>query len=108
KADSELKATTDDGKRLASERDALAAQLQDLQRKLADSEALAALVQQQSTQFHDQADELQASLVADQTRIQELTEQLSDKAAALDRERQLLALGHDVSDLMGTRNLHIV
>jgi hypothetical protein len=108
KADSDLKATTEDRQRLASERDTLAAQLQDLQRKLADSEALAAMAQQQSSRFRDRDDELQASLVADQTRIRELTEQASDKAAALDRERQLLALGHDVSDLMGARNLHIV
>ncbi len=108
KADAELKATTDDRQRLAAERDVLAAQLQNLQRKLADSEALAAAAQQQSSRFRDRDDELQASLVADQTRIRELTEQASDKAAALDRERQLLALGHDVSDLMGARNLHIV
>lgn len=108
KADANLKTTAQDRQRLAAERDVLAAQMQDLQKKLADSETLVATAQQQSTQFRDRFDDLQASLVADHTRIQELTDQLAEKSAAVDRGRQLLAVGHDVSDLMGARNLHIV
>jgi len=107
-ADANLKSTAQDRQRLAAERDTMAAQLQELQKKLADSEALAAVAQGQSTQFRDRADDMQASLVADRIRIQELTDQLTEKSAALDREHQLLAVGHDVSDLMGARNLHIV
>lgn len=107
-ADADLKSTIQDRNQLSVDRDRLAAQFQELQKKLADSEALVAATQQQSTQFRDNADNLQASLVADQVRIQELTEQLGEKSAALDRQRQLMALGRDVSDLMGARNLHIV
>jgi hypothetical protein len=108
KTDADLKSTVQDRQRLAGQRNALAAQLKDLQQKLAESELVAAAAQQQSAQFHERADDLQASLVADRTRIQELTDQLAEKSAAVDRERQLLAVGHDVSDLMGARNLHIV
>jgi hypothetical protein len=107
-ADVDLKSTIQDRNRLSADRDRLAAQFQELQKKLADSEVLVAAAQQESTQFRDNADSLQASLVADQVRIQELTEQLGEKSAALDRQRQLMALGRDVNDLMGARNLHIV
>lgn len=106
--DTKLEATSQERQRLAAQRNALAVQLQELERKLADSESAAVAGQQQSNQFRDRADDLQASLVAGQTRIQELTDELTEKSAALNRERQLLAVGHDVSDLMGARNLHIV
>jgi hypothetical protein len=108
KSGTDLKSASQDRERLASERDALASRLQDLQEKLAESETVAANAHQQLIQFGTRTDDLQASLVADQTRIQELTEQLTQKSAALNRERQLLVLGHDVNDLMGARNLHIV
>jgi hypothetical protein len=104
----DLKSASQDRQRLAFERDALAARLRDLQEKLAESETVAATAQQQLVQFRNRTDALQASLVADQTGIQQLTDQLTEKSGALDRERQLLVLGHDVNDLMGARNLHIV
>src|ERR1039458_7870610 len=47
-------------------------------------------------------------LVAERVKIEDLTEDLKDKSAALDKERELLAVGHDVTELMGARNLHIV
>jgi hypothetical protein len=108
KAAADLQSSAQDRQRLLAERESLATQLQDLQKSVADSEALAATAHQQSAQFRDRADDLQASFVAQQTRIQDLTDQLTEKSAALDRERRLLAVGHDVSDLMGARNLHIV
>ena len=108
KAGVDLRSTIQDRNQLGAERDRLATQLQDLQKKLADSEGLVAWVQQQSAQFRDNADNLQASLVADQVRIQDLSAQLNEKSAALDRQRQLMTLGRDVNDLMGARNLHIV
>jgi hypothetical protein len=108
KTNADLNSTIEDRDRMSTERDALNAQFQEVQKKLADSEALVAAAQRQSTQSRDRADELQASFAADQSRIQELTSQLGEKSAVLDRERQLLAVGHDVNDLMGARNLHIV
>jgi hypothetical protein len=50
----------------------------------------------------------QGALVEDQVRIRELSDQLAEKSAALDRERELLSAGRDVRDLMAARNLHIV
>src|SRR5262249_46027362 len=50
----------------------------------------------------------EATIVADQAKMHDLAEELNEKTAALDKERQLLAVGRDVHDLMGARNLHIV
>jgi len=47
-------------------------------------------------------------LVAHQTRIRELTEQLSASSDSIERERKLLAADRDIRDLMGARSLHIV
>lgn len=49
----------------------------------------------------------QATLVANQARIRELTDQLAEQANALDREREMLAANRDIRDLMSARNLHI-
>ena len=49
----------------------------------------------------------QATVAADQSRIGELSDQLADKSAALDREREMLAASRDIRDLMSARNLHI-
>ena len=108
RAGAELKSATRDRERVTSDRDALLSELKNAQQKLAASEAAVASAEQQLAQANTQTYDLQASLVADRLRIQELTGQLSEKSAALDRERQLLVLGHDVNALMGARNLHIV
>ena len=49
-----------------------------------------------------------ATILAQDSRIQELSRQLSAQTEILDRERTLLAAGRDIHDLMGARNLHIV
>jgi hypothetical protein len=41
-------------------------------------------------------------------RLRELNERLSTQTASLDREREMLSVGQDVCDLMGTRNLHLI
>jgi len=57
----------------------------------------------------DQARESeQASLVADQIHINQLSDQLKTVQANLDMERQLATAGKDVRDLMGARQLHVV
>jgi hypothetical protein len=53
-------------------------------------------------------DQLTASLVTQQFHIKDLTEEVENQKAAVDRERQLTAAAGDVRELMGARNLHIV
>jgi hypothetical protein len=103
-----LTSTSEDRKKLAADTDALGTQLKSVQDALAASQALAANAQQETAKQRDLSSDIEATLVASQVKIRDLTQQLSDKSALLDQERQLLALGHDVSDLMGARNLHIV
>jgi hypothetical protein len=49
-----------------------------------------------------------STITAQQAHIRELTEKLSSQAESLERERELLAAGRDIRDLMGARNLHII
>ena len=53
-------------------------------------------------------DQLTASLVAQQFRIKDLSEDVENQKAAVERERQLTAAARDVRELMGARNLHII
>ena len=50
----------------------------------------------------------QAALIEDQVKIHELSEQLAENSNSLTRERDLLAAGRDIRELMAARNLHIV
>jgi hypothetical protein len=49
----------------------------------------------------------QSIVVADQTRMQQLSDQLAEQSSALERERDMLAANRDIRDLMSARNLHI-
>jgi hypothetical protein len=82
--------------------------LKNVQDALAQSQGVAASAQREAAKQQSHSSDIEAALLADQVKIRDLTEELSDKSAMLGQERQLLALGHDVSDLMGARNLHIV
>ena len=53
-------------------------------------------------------DSSKATLVEDQTRIRDLSEQIAQNSASLSRERELLTAGRDIRELMAARNLHIV
>jgi hypothetical protein len=103
-----LNTTSQDRQKLVVDRDALQSQLKNVQDALAQSQVVAANTQQEAAKQRNHSSDIEATLIADQIKIHTLTEELSDKSAMLDQERQLLALGHDVSDLMGARNLHIV
>jgi hypothetical protein len=85
----------------AKERDA---KIDDLQCQLAQAQTEVATVQADLEKA--QAGN-QVTLVADQTRIRELSEQLAEQSSALDREREMLAANRDIRDLMSARNLHI-
>ena len=106
--ETDLTSTAEDRKKLAQDRDALEAQLKGVQDALTSSQALAAGAQQEVTKQRDHSGDVEATLLADEVTIHNISQQLADKSAMLDQEQQLLALGHDVSDLMGARNLHIV
>lgn len=58
--------------------------------------------------LRQQIDDGQATLIADEVRIQDLNAKLSTQTASLSREQELLSLGKDVRDLMGARSLHII
>jgi hypothetical protein len=49
-----------------------------------------------------------ANVVALQYQVQDLTQKLNDQKDSLERERQLLANGRDIRDIIGARNLHII
>jgi hypothetical protein len=50
----------------------------------------------------------EAALVEQQTRIAELTNKLRIASATLDMERQLVAAGKDIPELMAARQLHVI
>lgn len=85
----------------AKERDA---KIDDLQGQLSQAQWQVAAVQGELERAQDGN---QATLVADQARIRELTGQLAEQSSALDRERDMLAANRDIRDLMSARNLHI-
>jgi hypothetical protein len=107
-SETDLKASSQDRRSLASNRDALELRLEQIQRELDNSHALVANAQQEAMSQHQRAVEMEATLIAEQVKLHDLESGLREKSAALDQERQLLSLGHDVTDLMGARNLHIV
>ena len=104
----EFETASQDRQRLQTDRDGLEARLDRLQQDLAQSQGAVANAQQESDKLRQNSSSLESALVADRVRIEELTDALKEKSAALDKERQLLAVGHDVTDLMGARNLHII
>ena len=107
-SETDLKATSQGRRALASDRDVLELRLEQIQRELANSQALVANAQQEAMSQHQRAADMETTLIAEQVKLHDLESGLKEKSVALDQERQLLSLGHDVTDLMGARNLHIV
>jgi hypothetical protein len=77
------------------------AQIKMQEKSLAD--ARAELARMNQTHESDQA-----SIVADQAHINELSQQLKTAKTNADMDRQLGSAGKDVRDLMGARQLHVV
>src|SRR5260370_3131442 len=94
--------------KLEPDRVALEGQLQAAQQQLAQSETLLVSVQQDAARRAARTHDLQATLVASNVKISNLTDELAERSALLDKERQLLALNRDVTNLMAERNLHVV
>jgi hypothetical protein len=113
---------TDDQKTIAQERedlalqrDALQTQAEQLKAQLILSQKAVAQLQSVATNGQKEAEEqrkragdLQAAQIDAQAELSALTVKLNDESAALSRERELLSMGRDVTDLMGARNLHIL
>lgn len=108
KLNGDLDSTAQDRGRVTIERDALAARLQDLQQQLAASEAQVSATNQQLAALRSEANMSSAELASADLKIHDLTDQLEEQSVTAEKERQLLSMGHDVTDLMGARNLHIV
>ena len=107
-SEADLKATSQERRSLSSNRDALELRLEEIQRELTNSQVLVANAQQEAMSQHQRAADMESTLIAEQVKLHDLESGLKEKSVALDQERQLLSLGHDVTDLMGARNLHIV
>jgi len=107
-SEANLSLTSQDRRRLASNRDELQTRLEQIQRELANSQAVATNAEQEAISQHQRAADIEATLIADQIKLRDLEDGIKEKSSALDQERQLLSLGHDVTDLMAARNLHIV
>jgi uncharacterized coiled-coil protein SlyX len=107
-AEVDLHSTLEDRRRLNSEKLALETQLGALKEALAQSQTLVLNAQREAAENGERTSALEATVVADNIKISSLSDQLAEQSASVEKERQLLALGHDVSDLMGARNLHIV
>ena len=103
-----LKATSQDRRNIVLDRDALQAKLDSALRELGRTESLIAAAQQEASTQTTYAKDIEAKSVADQVKLRDLEDSLDEKSALLDHDRQLLRASHDVTDLMGARNLHIV
>jgi hypothetical protein len=80
------------------------AKIEDLGKQLSQTQTEVASVRADLEKARTGAD---ATLVAAQLRVRELSDQLAEQSAALDREREMLAANRDIRDLMSARNLHI-
>jgi hypothetical protein len=106
--ETDLYSTAEDRKKLQRDQTELAAQLNAAQKSLAQSQLLVVNTQKEAAKDFERASTMEAMLAAQKVKISDLAAELDTKSAEVDREQQLLALSHDVSDLMGARNLHIV
>ena len=104
----DLHSTAADREKLVVDRAALQAQLNTAEQSLAQSQALVASAQQDAAKRDARTNDLQATLVANNVKISDLTGELAEKSAVLDKTQQLLALNRDVTNLMAERNLHVV
>ena len=93
---------------LALDRNALELRVKQIQQTLGDAQFQSAGAQQEAALLRQRANDAETTLVANQVKLHDLEDELKENSIALDQERQLLSLRHDVTDLMAARNLHIV
>jgi hypothetical protein len=103
-----VKSASKEQAQLASDRQTLELKVKEIQQELANAHSLVASAQQEANLQQQRAADAEATVLTTQLKFRDLEDALKEKSTALDQERQLLNLGHDVTDLMGARNLHIV
>jgi predicted nucleic acid-binding Zn-ribbon protein len=81
---------------------------QDLQARVEQADTEITNLRARYQQAQSTADNYQATLVEDQVKIREISDQLADNTRSLDRERDMLAASRDIRELMAAKNLHIV
>ena len=92
------------------ERGTLAEELKQREARISELEAQISQSQVQLANVKSQLDTVQASdnaLASERMRVRELSDQLAEQTAALNRERDLLSADRDIRELMAARNLHI-
>ncbi len=72
------------------------------------TQSLLAAKTEELTQLEAAKSNDSTTVVALQYQVQDLTERLSEQKQSRDRERQLLASGREIRDIIGARNLHII
>ena len=86
----------------------LQSQLETSRIELSKLQSLAGSRQTEAEEQRKRAGDLETSLAIAQNDLNDITGKLKEQSAAVARERELLAMGRDVTDLMGARNLHIL
>ena len=69
---------------------------------------LFASVKAQLEEARARGTEAEAEIASERGEVRTLSDRLRTQTDTLNQDRQLLAAGHDITDLMGARNLHIV
>lgn len=96
------------GEQIRADVDLAATRNAELLKQIQDRESQLAEARSQLEQTKEERSSEQASLVAQQQRLSELSDELRIATADLALERQLAAAGKDVRELMGARQLHVV
>lgn len=85
--------------------DGLNAKLQDETKRNA---VLLAQAQGELDKMNSQKSNTLADLAMEKRNVDELSSRLKAQTESLDREKELLTAGRDITDLMGARSLHVV
>lgn len=85
-----------------------ASELAQLQKQADETQRALETAKADLTRVRSEKDSVDAALVDQQIKINDLATQVKKKEALAERERQLDSVANDVRDLMGARNLHIL
>jgi len=83
-------------------------QLSQVQKQGGDTQRALDIAKSELDRVRSEKDRVNAALVDQQIKINELVAEVKEKEAVAERERQLSSVTKDVRELMGARNLHIV
>lgn len=92
------------------ERDGLAAELKERQSRISELERQISQSQVELASMKNELQTAQANenaVASERMRVRELSDQLAEQTAALNRERDMLAADRDIREVMAARNLHI-